>query len=111
MVTAIDEAERMIWIITAYKPDPKNMEPYIHKKKPIMKCPHCKSELKQGTNVLTFQLNSNQIVVVKDVPALVCEQCGDESLDLETSKIVEKQVQQAVADGIQMGFINFNTAA
>jgi YgiT-type zinc finger domain-containing protein len=87
------------------------MEPHIHKKKTIMKCPHCKSELKQGTTVLTFQLNSDQIVVVKDVPALVCEQCGEESLDLETSKIVEKQVQQAVADGIQMGFINFNTAA
>jgi YgiT-type zinc finger domain-containing protein len=76
-----------------------------------MKCPFCKFSLKQGTTVLTFQINPTQIVVVKGVPALICEQCGEESVDLETAKIVEKQVEKAIADGIQMGFIDFNHAA
>ncbi len=76
-----------------------------------MNCPYCKSELKEGTTVLTFQMDEGKIIVVKDVPALICEQCGEESINLENSKVVEKLVQKAVADGITMGFIEYNHAA
>ncbi len=76
-----------------------------------MNCPHCKGEMTKGTTALTFQMDENKIVVVRDVPALICDQCGEESIDLETSKKVEKQVEKALADGIRMGFIDFNTAA
>lgn len=76
-----------------------------------MKCPYCKSDLKEGTTALTFQMDPNQIVVVRDVPAWICEQCGEESVDISVSKKVEKQVEQALSDGIRMGFIDFNHAA
>ncbi|NOX87524.1 MAG: type II toxin-antitoxin system MqsA family antitoxin [Calditrichaeota bacterium] len=76
-----------------------------------MKCPFCKSELKSGKTVLTFQMGSNRILVVKDVPALICEQCGEESIDIETSKNVEKLVHKALSDGISMGFIEYTSAA
>ena len=76
-----------------------------------MNCPNCKMELKSGTTVLTFNMGSNRILVVKDVPALICEQCGEESLDLEVSKNVEKQVEKALLDGISMGFIDYYAAA
>lgn len=84
---------------------------YIHKKENEMKCSLCRSELIESKTVLTFQMDSNKIIVVKDVPALVCEQCGEESLDLQTSKNVEKLVHKAVADGISMGFIEYSYAA
>jgi YgiT-type zinc finger domain-containing protein len=67
--------------------------------------------MKKGTTVLTFQMSEQKIVVVHDVPALVCEQCGEEYVENATAKKVEEQVQRALADGIKMGFIDFNTAA
>lgn len=76
-----------------------------------MKCPSCKSNLKEGTTALTFQMSDDRIVVVRDVPALICEECGDESIDMNIAKIVEEQVHKALSDGIRMGFIDFNNAA
>lgn len=76
-----------------------------------MKCTYCKSDLINGTTTLTFQMETNQIVDVRDVPAWICEQCGEESVDMSVSKKVEKQVEKALSDGIRMGFIDFNHAA
>ena len=73
-----------------------------------MKCPFCKTELKEGKTTLTFQMGAEKIIVVKDVPALVCE---EESIDIKDSKIVEKLVQKAIEDGISMGFIDYKYAA
>lgn len=76
-----------------------------------MNCPYCKNELKEGATALTFQMDEGKIIVVKDVPALICEQCGEESISLDNSKVVERLVQKALADGITMGFIEYNNAA
>lgn len=76
-----------------------------------MKCTYCKSDLKKGSTTLTFQMEPNKIVVVRDVPAWICEQCGEESVDMSVSKKVEKQVEKALNDGVRMGFIDFNHAA
>ena len=76
-----------------------------------MNCPLCKSKMIEGTTVLTFKMESTQILVIKDVPALICDQCGEEYVNLQTSKNVEKQVNKAVADGIRMGFLSYNMAA
>jgi hypothetical protein len=56
-------------------------------------------------------MEGTQILVIKDVPALICEQCGEEFVDLQISKNVEKQVNKAVADGISMGFLSYDKAA
>jgi YgiT-type zinc finger domain-containing protein len=76
-----------------------------------MKCSICASDLMEGKTTLTFQLAQNKIIVVKDVPALICEQCGEESIDLKDSKIVENLVNKAIENGITMGFIEYKTAA
>lgn len=76
-----------------------------------MKCPYCYSDFKKGTATLTFQMAVDRIVVVRDVPAWICEQCGEESVDMSISRKVEKQVEQAISGGIHMGFIDFNHSA
>jgi len=76
-----------------------------------MKCPYCKSEMKKGKTVLTFQMSDQQIVVIHEVPALICDQCGEEYVNNSTAKKVEEKVERALADGIKMGFIDFTTAA
>ncbi len=76
-----------------------------------MKCPFCETELKEGKATLTFQMEGNKVIVVKGVPALICEECGEESIDIKDSKIVEKLVNKAIEDGISMGFIEYKYAA
>ena len=76
-----------------------------------MNCPLCKSKMTEGTTVLTFKMEGSQILVIKDVPALICDQCGEEFVDIQTSRNVEKQVNKAVADGISMGFLSYTLAA
>jgi len=76
-----------------------------------MNCPYCTSGMEKGKTVLTFQMSDAEIVVVHDVPALVCDQCGEEYVDNDTAKKVEEKVERALADGLKMGFINFNPAA
>lgn len=76
-----------------------------------MTCPVCKSNMLPGKTVLTFKMENEQILVIKDVPALICEQCGEEFIDLETSKNVERQVNKAIQNGISMGFLNYSNAA
>lgn len=76
-----------------------------------MNCPLCKSKMIEGTTVVTFKMESTQILVIKNVPALICDQCGEEFVNLQTSKNVEKQVNKAVDDGISMGFLSYTMAA
>ena len=76
-----------------------------------MKCPYCTSEMNKGKTVLTFQMSDSEIVVVHDVPAHVCDECGEEYVDNDIAKKVEEKVERALADGLKMGFIDFNTAA
>ena len=76
-----------------------------------MECIYCKSKMKKGKTALTFQIDEDRIIVVKDVPASICEECGEESIDIKNTKIVETIVHKALADGIRMGFIEYNYVA
>ena len=56
-----------------------------------MNCPYCTSGMEKGKTVLTFQMSDAEIVVVHDVPALVCDQCGEEYVDNDTAKRLRKK--------------------
>lgn len=69
-----------------------------------MTCLLCKGEMKPGTTIHTVQLK-NCVVVIKNVPCLKCEQCGEVVLSADTvEKIehilqtVEQTVEKAVAE-------------
>ena len=47
-----------------------------------MTCPLCKGKMLKGFTNLSFGTGEN-LLVVKDVPALVCEQCGDSFVEIE----------------------------
>ncbi|MCK9282253.1 MAG: YgiT-type zinc finger protein [Melioribacteraceae bacterium] len=76
-----------------------------------MKCAICNGGLEEGKTVLTFKVQSEKLIVVQNVPALICNQCGEEIIELKYSLMVEKQVQKAISNGISMGFIEFIPAA
>ena len=57
------------------------------------RCPLCGGEKRPGTTIFAVDLGFG-VVVVRDVPALVCSKCGDAWID---DQVAEK-LQVAVAD-------------
>jgi YgiT-type zinc finger domain-containing protein len=51
-----------------------------------------------GTATVTLERGESTIVI-KDVPADVCENCGEYYLSEEVARKVEKMAQQAIAHG------------
>ena len=76
-----------------------------------MKCPLCKGEMMAGTTILPYDFNDGRIVVVLNVPALVCEQCGEEFVEIAVTRNVEKIVNRVQSDGMKMGFVEYEKAA
>jgi len=76
-----------------------------------MKCPLCKGEILDGVTNLTFEKETEHILVVSGVPARVCQQCGETFIDIETVKKVEFLVDSAEKDGITFGFVKYKEVA
>ena len=76
-----------------------------------MRCSLCKGKMESSNTSLPFQLEEGHMIVVKDVPALVCNQCGDSFVEIKVMRRVEKIVNQARVDGMVLGFVKFQEAA
>ncbi len=76
-----------------------------------MLCPLCKGTMEKGAANLPYRLSDKQLVVLVDVPALVCEQCGDEYIEIAVVRKVEKILEKVQADGVSMGFVDYDLAA
>ncbi len=76
-----------------------------------MKCPLCRGKMVKGKTHLPYELDGERIVVVKNVPALVCAQCGDAFVEIEVLRKVEKIIDRAGRDGVTMGFVEYEKAA
>lgn len=58
-----------------------------------MKCHICNSELKAATSDLPFKLDSNRIVIFKNLPVLQCNQCGEYLLEDTVMARVEEMLK------------------
>jgi YgiT-type zinc finger domain-containing protein len=76
-----------------------------------MDCVICKNgNAKQG--LVTFTLEkSGSIVVFKNVPAMVCQNCGDFYLTTETTKMLLDKAHSSLEKGVEIGVINLKPAA
>ena len=57
-----------------------------------MKCFFCKGELERSKTKFIVDLGSC-VVIVKNVPAMICKQCGEKSFDDETVERLEAIVE------------------
>jgi YgiT-type zinc finger domain-containing protein len=57
-------------------------------------CPLCGGKKTAGTTTFSADLGSG-VVVVRDVRATVCSQCGEEWIDNETARQLEEIVNDA----------------
>jgi len=71
-----------------------------------MKCTICDSELIQSkvNHIVDFD---NHIIIIKEVPALVCEQCGEYYLDNEIALKVENIIDKVYQNHAEIFVVNF----
>jgi len=76
-----------------------------------MKCVICKhGETKKGTTTITLERNGSTIVF-KDVPAEICDNCGEKYVDEKTTKALLQKANELVKSGIEVDIRKFQFAA
>jgi YgiT-type zinc finger domain-containing protein len=75
-----------------------------------MNCVICKRGVTtQGTATITLE-RENTTLVVKGVPAQVCENCGEEYVDEAVTASLLEAAEQAAAGGVQVEVRQYVTA-
>lgn len=76
----------------------------------MRRCSQCRSgTMKPDTATLTLERGSTTLVL-KDVPATVCEQCGYKLFDEKTSARALGMLSDAVSRGVQVEVVSFAAA-
>ncbi len=76
-----------------------------------MECVICKNgATHQGFVTVTLERNGS-IIAIKEVPAMVCNNCGEYYLDADTTKDVLAKAEQAIEKGVEFEVINMNKVA
>ena len=70
-------------------------------------CPLCGGSKKSGTTVFTVNLGEG-ILVVRDVPALVCGQCGEDWIEDKIASRLENFVDDARKKHLQVEVAAFS---
>ena len=90
------------------------LERHIHRTKEErginMTCFFCKGEMKPGTTIHTVQLK-NCVVVIKNVPCMKCEQCGEVVLSADTVEKIEHILQTVEKAVAEITVVNFPDCA
>jgi len=76
-----------------------------------MKCPMCKGIMSPGKTTLPYEFGNNRLIVIKGVPALVCEQCGEVFVDISVARIAENIAKTSEKEGVTLGFVEYRDAA
>lgn len=76
-----------------------------------MKCMICKNgETKKGKATVTLE-KGESIVVIKEVDASICDNCGEYYLDQETTREVLQKANDAYKKGAEIEVINMRKTA
>ena len=76
-----------------------------------MKCMICKhGETQQGTTTITLEKNSSTIVF-QEVPAMVCNNCGEAYVEAEITKELLDQASEIIKSGAKVDIRNYQLSA
>lgn len=75
-----------------------------------MKCVICRDgETKAGKATVTLE-REGMTLVVKGVPAEICENCGEEYVDEETTRRLLEMAEEAARAGVQVDVRQYQAA-
>jgi YgiT-type zinc finger domain-containing protein len=69
-------------------------------------CPLCNGNFQNGRTRYTVD-DSKSVVVVRDVPARICSQCGEEWIDHSTAETLEQIVKKARTNHSEVEVVRF----
>ncbi len=69
-------------------------------------CAVCGGEKKRGETTYSVELGFG-VVVVRHVPALICVQCGEEWIEADVAKELEKRVEVARKNKLEVEVVAF----
>jgi len=73
-----------------------------------MICKH--GETKEGTTTVTLEKGSSTIVF-KEVPAQICDNCGEKYIDEATTKELLNKAREIVKNGVEVDIRKYEIAA
>ena len=76
-----------------------------------MECVICKNGTTRLSQATVTLERSGSIIAIKEVPAQVCQNCGEYFLDTKMTKEVLKRAEQAVKKGVEIEVINMEKVA
>jgi len=76
--------------------------------KPVVleRCPLCGGRKQPGKTTYSVDLGSG-VILVRNVPATVCMQCGEAWIDNHTAQKLEQITQEAREKGLQVEIVAF----
>ena len=75
-----------------------------------MKCTVCKHGQTVSSHVTVTLERPNVILVVKSVPAQVCQNCGEQYIDDQTTSVLLQQAEEASKAGVEVLVRSFAAA-
>ena len=75
-----------------------------------MKCVICKNGANKPGEVTVKLERGKSIILVKNVPAMVCNNCGHYYLDEKTTRYIYKEADLAIKKGAEIEVINLKAA-
>ena len=76
-----------------------------------MECVICKNgTTEEGKATVTLELEGS-IIAIKEVPAQICQNCGEYYLSEEMTKLVLKKAQDAFEIGVEIKVIKMDCVA
>ncbi len=76
----------------------------------VSPCPLCGGRKSLGKTTYTVDLGSG-LIVVRDVPAMVCDQCGEDWIAAETARRLQELVAEARRTKRQVEILAYEEAA
>jgi len=73
-----------------------------------MICKH--GETKEGVTVITLE-KGDSTIVFKDVPAHICDNCGEKYIDKSITKELLKKAREIVKSGVEIDVRKYTIAA
>jgi YgiT-type zinc finger domain-containing protein len=75
-----------------------------------MKCAICKhGETQAGLTTIVLEKNET-ILVFKQVPAQICDNCGEEYISSQTNKEILEKAKYEINKGISLELLNFKAS-
>ncbi|MBN1980391.1 MAG: type II toxin-antitoxin system MqsA family antitoxin [Chitinivibrionales bacterium] len=72
-----------------------------------MKCAICRNgQTVQGTITIVME-RSGTTVIIKDVPAEVCDNCGEEYISSDINKRLLEKAEKAIERGVDIELLRF----